>query len=103
MERHYPPFVVQLAGTDPSLAKIVADEHDLFEAGGALDGKTKMLIHLAVDTYAGSTAVKPIADLCRRAGASEGEICEALRIAHLIAGNRVLVSAEAAFAGEREK
>ena len=102
MERHYPPFVVQLANTDPSFAEIVAREHDLYEAAGGLDGKTKALIHLAVDAYAGSTGVKPIADLCRRAGATEQEISEALRIAHLVAGNRVLVSAAAAFVGERE-
>ena len=102
MERHYPPFVVQLANTDPSFAEIVAREHDLYEAAGGLDGKTKALIHLAVDAYAGSTGVKPIADLCRRAGGSEREISEALRIAHLVAGNRVLVSAAAAFVGERE-
>ncbi len=102
MERHYPPFVVQLADTDPSLADVVAREHDLHETAGSLDRKTKMLIHLAVDAYAGSTGVKPIADLCRRAGATEREISEALRIAHLVAGNRVLVSAAAAFAGDPE-
>lgn len=99
MDSRYPPFVVELGNTDPALAEIVRRQHDLYFSAGSLDSRTRMLIHLAVDAYAGSTGVGPIAAMCRRVGASDADIAEALRIAHLVAGNKVLVSAAGAFDG----
>ncbi len=66
-------------------------------APGALDPKVKSLISLAVDAFAGSSGVRPLADAARRAGATEAEIAEALRLAYYVAGNKALFSTMATF------
>ncbi len=98
-----PPFLSHLASADPELHSVVAAEHDLvMSATGSLGRKQTMLILLAVDAFAGSSGVGPISGACRKAGASDVEIAEALRVAHLVAGNRVLATAAAAFEGARQ-
>ena len=97
MNNYYPPFVQALKETDPAMYRIVTDKFDLVMGAGELDQKTKLLIALAVDSYAGSTGVNGIANAARKAGASENEITEALRIAYHIAGNKVLASSSLAF------
>ena len=97
MSQHYPPFIQKIEKSDPELFKIVAESHDLVMQPGTLDAKTKLLITLAVDAFAGSTGVKGISDAARRAGATEAEIVEALRLAYYVAGNKTLFTAMAAF------
>ncbi len=101
MNKHYPPFIQKMEKTDPELFKIVTESHDLIMAPGALDPKVKLLISLAVDAFAGSSGVRPLADVARRAGATEAEIAEALRFAYYVAGNKALFSAMAAFDDNR--
>jgi alkylhydroperoxidase/carboxymuconolactone decarboxylase family protein YurZ len=97
MRPQYPPFIQKVQKSDPELFKVVAETHELIMQPGALDAKTKLLITLAVDTFAGSTGVKGIAAAARRAGATEAEIVEALRLAYYVAGNKLLFTAMAAF------
>ncbi len=89
----YPPHIQQLSTTDPAFFELVAREHDLVMGPGAMDVKSKLLVLLAVDAYAGSTGVAPIAEAARRCGASQHEIVETLRIATHVAGGRVLTAA----------
>jgi alkylhydroperoxidase/carboxymuconolactone decarboxylase family protein YurZ len=98
MKSPHPPFLSDLARTDPSFHAVVAAEHDLvMSSEGALDPKQRMLIFLAVDAYAGSSGVGPISEACRRLGATGAEVAQALRIAHLVAGHRVLAAATPVF------
>lgn len=97
MSKHYPPFILKLENTDRELFSLITELYDLVMGPGALDVKTKLLITLAVDAFAGSTGVKPIADAAQRAGASETEVSEALRIACLVAGNKVLFATQGVF------
>jgi alkylhydroperoxidase/carboxymuconolactone decarboxylase family protein YurZ len=95
--KHYPPFIKRIEKTDPDLFKVVTESHDLIMEPGVLGTKTKLLITLAVDAFAGSSGVRGIADAARRAGATEAEIIEALRLAYYVAGNKALFTAVAAF------
>ena len=88
--KQYPPFIEKLGKTDPELYQIVISQHDKVMSPGAIDIKTKFLILLALDAYAGSSGVKGISEAARKMGATEGEIAESLRIAYHIAGNKVL-------------
>jgi alkylhydroperoxidase/carboxymuconolactone decarboxylase family protein YurZ len=97
VNNHYPPFIQKMEKIDPVFFRAVAESHDLALAPGALDPKVKSLILLAVDAFAGSSGVSPLADAARRAGATEAEIIEALRLAYCIGGNKVLSAAMAAF------
>lgn len=96
----YPDFIEQLSHTDPTLFELVARQHDLVLGAEGVDSKITLLIMLAVDAFAGSSGVAPLAALARRNGASEVEIGQAVRIASHVAGNRVLASAAAAFSAE---
>lgn len=93
----YPPFIKKLETTDPELFKLVSAKHDLVTSPGALDVKTKILITLSVDAFAGSTGVRPIADLARSFGITDEELRESLQIAYHVAGNKVLNASSAAF------
>ena len=93
----YPPFIQNLEAIDSDLHKVVKSKHDLIMQPGALDMKTKLLILLAVDAYAGSNGVKPISDLARNMGLTDDELREALQISYYIAGSRVLHASSPAF------
>jgi alkylhydroperoxidase/carboxymuconolactone decarboxylase family protein YurZ len=97
MPNQYPPFMQKAERSDPALFKVVADSHQLVMQPGALDAKTKLLIMVAVDAFAGSAGVKGIAAAARAAGATDTEIAEALRVAYYVAGNKALFTAMAAF------
>lgn len=98
MSMQLPPFVSRLETFDPSLKALIEKEYELiFSENPALPAKESALILLAVDAFSGSTGVKPIADLCRKLGSTNEEIAHALRISHLVAGNRVLFAGGNAF------
>lgn len=97
MRTQYPPFMQKVQKSDPELFKVITESHDLVMKPGTLDAKTKLLITLAVDAFAGSSGVKGIADAARRTGATDAEIVEALRLAYYVAGNKALFTAMAAF------
>ncbi len=101
MNKHYPPFIQKIEQTDPEFFRVVAESHDLIMGPGTLDPNVKALISLAVDAFAGSSGVKPLADVARRAGATEAEIAEALRLAYYVAGNKVLFTAMVAFGDDQ--
>lgn len=92
-----PPFVTQLARTDPPMFRLLQDTIDLAMQPGALDGKTKLLIALALDAFKGSEAgVRALAGQARDEGAAEDEIREALRIAYVISAMECLKAGAAA-------
>lgn len=93
-----PWFVEKLAETDPELYELVEKNIELATGPGALDGKTKLLIVLALDAFKGSgPGVKALAEQARQAGASEMEIKETIRIAHLISTMDCLNAGSQAF------
>lgn len=94
---HYPLFIQNLEKVDNELFKIAKEKQDLIMRPGSLDVKTKFLILLSLDVLAGSSGVKGISEAARKAGASEEEIIESLRIAYLVAGNKVLNTSMNAF------
>ena len=49
----YPPFIEKLEKVDPEFFPVVTAQHDKVMAAGAIDVKTKFLILLALDAYAG--------------------------------------------------
>lgn len=95
--KQYPPFIEKLEKVDSDFFQLVSAQHDKVMAPGAIDVKTKFLILLALDAYAGSSGVRGVSDVARKMGATEAEIAESLRIAYHLAGNRVLHCAVNAF------
>ncbi|GFN22204.1 MAG: carboxymuconolactone decarboxylase family protein [Thermoanaerobacteraceae bacterium] len=93
-----PPFVEALAERDPEFYRAVRAVAEAAMGPGALDAKTKTLITLALDAAHGAgEGVAVLARQARQLGASEEEIREALRLAYFVAGNGVLVAADAAY------
>ncbi len=100
MSKNYPPFINILERTDLKFHVNVTGLFDLAMAPGDLDGKTKILIALALDALSGSAmGVKSLAQAARGMGVTDAQIAEALRIAHMVAGNAVLEASRAAFEG----
>ena len=98
MAKQYPPFAEVLRDIDPELFRIVSQNMDLATAQGELDPKTKTLISMALDAFAGAgEGVKSLAQAARSMGATEGEIKETLRIAYMIAANKTLIAGLSAF------
>jgi alkylhydroperoxidase/carboxymuconolactone decarboxylase family protein YurZ len=72
---------------DPKLFKLVENTSELALADGALPRKFKLLIAMALDASHG--AVGGVASLTRmamEAGATKGEVAEALRVAQYVCG-----------------
>ena len=72
---------------DPDLLKLVNQTSEFALADGALPGKTKLLIAMALDAAHG--AVGGVASLARQAmqaGATKEEMAEALRVAQYVSG-----------------
>lgn len=87
----YPPFLQELEGMDPAFFQGITKIWDLAMTPGELDGKTKILIALALDALAGSReGVESVAEIARKMGVTEGEINEALRLSYLVAANKAL-------------
>jgi alkylhydroperoxidase/carboxymuconolactone decarboxylase family protein YurZ len=82
---------------DPDLLKLVNQTSEFALADGALPGKTKLLIAMALDAAHG--AVGGVASLARQAmqaGATKEEVAEALRVAQYVTGvGRVYTAAHA--------
>jgi len=98
MSKNYPPFVSNLEKSDPKLFQTVASLFDLAMMPGELDAKTKILIALAIDAFAGSSeGVRSLSGAARGMGITDGQIAEALRIAYMISGNGTLGAVQAAF------
>ena len=98
MPKNYPPFVMELEKNDPELFKVVSSLFDIAMGPGELDAKTKVLITLALDAYAGSEqGVAGLAASARSMGITEGQIAETLRIAYMVSGNVLLHHAAPAF------
>ena len=93
-----PKFIDQLRYNDPQLHEAVAAVADLAMSPGALDGKTKLLIAIALDALCGAKkGVEILAKQAKKAGVTKEEIAEALRLAYFVAGNGVLAVAGEAF------
>jgi alkylhydroperoxidase/carboxymuconolactone decarboxylase family protein YurZ len=93
-----PWFVQKLAESDPELYRQVSQSIAAATGPGALDEKTKLLIILAIDAFKGSPpGVKAVAEQARRAGATEPEIRETMRIACLVSSMDCLNASAHAF------
>jgi alkylhydroperoxidase/carboxymuconolactone decarboxylase family protein YurZ len=72
---------------DPELLRLVEDTRQLALGDGALPGKFKLLIALALDAAHGAVdGVKSLAQAAMQAGATKEEIAEALRVAQYVSG-----------------
>ncbi len=92
-----PPFLKGLEERDPKLAEVVGQLHQA-SSEGPLDTKTRLLITMALDAFAGAAqGVASLADQARKVGASDEEIAQALRIAYFVAGMQTLLTGNAAF------
>ena len=93
-----PKFIDELKGYDPEFHAPVSTIAEMAMAPGALDGKTKLLIAIALDALAGhKKGVENLAKAAKKADVSKEEVAEALRLAYFVAGNGVLALAEEAF------
>jgi alkylhydroperoxidase/carboxymuconolactone decarboxylase family protein YurZ len=93
-----PKFIDELKGYDPEFHAPVSTIAEMAMAPGALDGKTKLLIAIALDALGGhKKGVENLAKAAKKAGVSKEEVAEALRLAYFVAGNGVLALAEEAF------
>lgn len=93
-----PKFIDELKYNDPELHSAVSAVAELAMAPGALDGKTKLLITIALDALIGAKkGVEALARQAKQAGVTKEEIAEALRLAYFVAGNGVLSIASEAF------
>jgi alkylhydroperoxidase/carboxymuconolactone decarboxylase family protein YurZ len=83
---------------DPALRKHVEDTAKFALTDGALSGKFKLLIAMALDASLGAVAgVKALAQMAIDAGATKEEIGEALRVAQYISGVGSVYTAAHAF------
>lgn len=72
---------------DPELLKLVETTRELALADGALPRKVKLLIAIALDASHGAVqGVTALAQAALHAGATKGEIMEALRVAQYVCG-----------------
>ena len=95
--KQLPPFLAKLNAYDPDFCGDIKQTYTTAMSPGAIGAKTKLLILLALDAYAGSTGVKGIAALARRHGATDDEIRECLRIPVAVAANKVVNTSLSAF------
>ena len=86
-----------LEGWDPELVRLVKEAGRFALEDGALPKKFKLLIAMALDAAHGSVnGVRALAQEAMRAGATKGEIAEALRVAQYVSGvGSVYVAARA--------
>ncbi len=93
-----PPFLAAVEQNDPVLAKAIEPLYAAAMGSGALDQKTKALISMALDaTHGAARGVESLSNQARRAGATEAEITETIRIAYVIAGMSTLLTGQNAF------
>jgi alkylhydroperoxidase/carboxymuconolactone decarboxylase family protein YurZ len=81
----YPLKVFEKA--DPELLRLVEENSRFALADGALPRKFKLLIAMALDASHGAVGgVAALSRQARQAGATDGEITEALRVAQYVCG-----------------
>ena len=86
---------------DPEMRKRVQDQNELVYADGALPRKVKLLIAMAFDAAHGAeNGVRSLATQAKKAGATNEEMAEVLRVAYHLSGVGALYTASA---GLREK
>lgn len=92
-----PPFLQSLTMRDPALAEAV-DRLWQTANSGPLDAKTRTLITMALDCLNGAAGgVTSLANQARGLGATDAEIAQVLRLAHLVGGMNALMTGNAAF------
>jgi alkylhydroperoxidase/carboxymuconolactone decarboxylase family protein YurZ len=83
---------------DPELLKLVQNTNAFALADGALTKKFKLLIAMALDASHGAVeGVRSLAAQAMKAGATKGEIAEAIRVAQYISGVGCVYTAARAF------
>lgn len=83
---------------DPELLKLVQNTNAFALADGALSKKFKFLIAMALDASHGAVeGVRSLAGQAMKAGATKGEIAEAIRVAQYISGVGCVYTAARAF------
>jgi alkylhydroperoxidase/carboxymuconolactone decarboxylase family protein YurZ len=98
MEKSYPMPIAELEKTDKQFFEAVRNVYDLATGPGELDGRTKILISLALDAALGMPAgVKALAGVARNMGVTDAQIAEVLRLVYLTAGMGTLGASKAAF------
>lgn len=72
---------------DPELLKLIQSTNSFALTDGALPRKFKLLIAMALDAAHGSAdGVKSLADQAMKAGATQAEIMEAIRVTQYVRG-----------------
>lgn len=95
-----PWYMEALEKRDPEFAQMVGTLMGKVNAPGALDGKTKTLITLALDAAGNHRdGVIALAKRARAQGASDAEIWETIRLAYVVGGFPGLLTGLAAFEG----
>jgi alkylhydroperoxidase/carboxymuconolactone decarboxylase family protein YurZ len=85
-----------LGRIDPDMLKRVREQNEFIYADGAFPRKVKLLIAMAFDAAHGAEkGVRSLASQARKAGATNQEIAEALRIAYHLSGVGALYTASA--------
>jgi alkylhydroperoxidase/carboxymuconolactone decarboxylase family protein YurZ len=85
-----------LGRIDPEMLKRLREQSEFVCADGALPRKVKLLIAMAFDAAHGAeNGVRSLAGQARKAGASNQEIAEALRVASFLGGVGALYTASA--------
>ena len=83
---------------DPELLKLIQSTHSFALTDGALPRKFKLLIAMALDAAHGSAdGVKSLADQAMKAGATQAEIMEAIRVTQYVSGAGAVYTAARAF------
>ena len=83
---------------DPELLKLIQNTNALALGDGALPKKFKLLIAMALDASHGAVeGVRSLAAQAMKAGATKGEIAEAIRVAQYISGVGCVYTAARAF------
>ena len=85
---------------DPELLELVNQTKDLALNDGVLPRKIKLLMAMALDASQGTVeGVRSLTELALKAGATRGEITEAVRVAQYICGAGCVYTAARAFRG----
>jgi alkylhydroperoxidase/carboxymuconolactone decarboxylase family protein YurZ len=85
-----------LGGIDPDMLKRVREQSEFVYADGALPRKVKLLIAMAFDAAHGAeNGVRSLSLQAKKAGATNQEIAEALRVACHLSGIGALYTASA--------
>ena len=83
---------------DPELLKLVKETNSFALGEGALPRKFKLLIAMALDASHGAArGVRSLADQAMKAGATQAEIVETIRVTQYVSGAGAVYTAARAF------